>query len=178
MLADVGLFVTGEAAQIDESAIGGEGPREVALARARAKAKDVASRHPGAWVIGADQVVHQNGEVFGKPPNPAAHRARLASMRGCSHELVTGWVLLGPGEPAEGLCTTRMVVRGDLTEDELEAYVADGEGSGCAGGYAAEGKGAFLFERVEGDWFNVIGLPLLDVLGALRHRGLRFPMTG
>lgn len=174
LLHDAGLDVLGEAARIDETDFDGEGAAGMALARARAKAADVASRHPAAWVIGADQVVHQDGERFGKPTDPADHLARLQSMRGRTHELVTGWVLVGPGTPAEGVCVTRMHVRADLTDDELAAYVANGEGRGCAGGYAAEGLGGFLFSAIEGDWFNVIGLPLFEVQTALRARGWRF----
>ena len=124
-------------------------------------------------MIGADQVVHQDGEVFGKPRDPADHLARLQSMRGHTHELVTGWSLRGPGPPEDGVVITRMTVRDDLTDDELRAYVDSGEGSGCAGGYAAEGRGARLMRRVDGDWFNVIGLPVLAVWDALRARGSR-----
>ena len=171
MLQGAGIDAEGRASGVDERAVRADGPRSLALALARAKAEAVAGQVPDRWVLGADQVVHQEGEVFGKPDGPDDHLARLQHMRGTTHELVTGWWLTGPGRPAHGVCTTRMHVRGDLTDDELAAYVATGEGAGCAGGYAAEAHGAFLFERVEGDWFNVIGLPLFEVLGALRARG-------
>ncbi len=141
--------------------------------RAEAKAAAVAEDNPHDWVLGADQVAHQDGEMFGKPRDAADHLERLRSMRGRTHALVTAWVLVGPGEAARGVCTTRMHVRADLEEAEIRAYVLSGEGSGCAGGYAAEGHGGALFARVEGDWFNVIGLPVLDVLEALRARGWR-----
>ncbi|MCB9664187.1 MAG: septum formation protein Maf [Alphaproteobacteria bacterium] len=174
MLRDAGLDVSGVAPGVDEEPLVGDGPVVTAALRARAKAEAVATRHPDAWVLGADQVVHAGDEVFGKPRDPVDHLARLRSLRGETHALVTAWSLRGPGLPADGVCTTRMVVRADLTDAELEAYVRSGEGSGCAGGYAAEGQGAFLFRAVEGDWFNVIGLPLLDVVGALRARGWRY----
>ena len=173
LLEDAGLRVRGVGPDVDERAVTDADPVRLALELARRKAAAVAAHHPDSWVLGADQVVHQAGEVFGKPRDPSDHRARLGAMRGAQHDLVTGWCLLGPGAPAMGHATTRMTVRADITDEEIEAYVQGGEGSGCAGGYAVEGQGVFLFERIDGDWFNVIGLPLLDVLTALRARGWR-----
>jgi septum formation protein len=98
----------------------------------------------------------------------------LRSMVGRRHALVTAVALVGPGFADTVTEETVLSVRADLDDAELEAYVATGEGSGCAGGYAAEGRGAFLFERIEGDFFNVLGLPLLRVIGLLRARGWRF----
>ena len=72
---------------------------------------------------------------------------------------------------------TKIQFRADLSDSELLAYVRSGEGRQCAGGYQVEGKGAWLIERVEGDWFNVVGLPVLDLIEALRARGWRLPMV-
>lgn len=173
MLVDAGLLVRGVAPGVDERS---DEPDPVRRAEALAlrKARAVAAREPGAWVIGADQVVFDGVEIFGKPADDADHLARLRGMRGRAHALITGVALLTPGGERLLHERTAMHVRADLTEDELRAYVACGEGSGCAGGYAAEARGAFLFERVEGDFFNVIGLPLLRVFGALRELGWRF----
>ncbi len=173
MLEDAGIRVEAVEPNVDEASIVGDGPVDTAKRRAEAKAAVVRAARPDAWVLAADQVVHDGAEVFGKPDDPQDHRARLQGMRGRAHDLHTAWVLVGPGEPAHGVCRTRMVVRGDLDDAEIDAYVACGEGSGCAGGYAAERRGAFLFERIEGDFFNVLGLPLLDVMGAMRRRGWR-----
>lgn len=174
LLDDAGIACDGEDPGVDESALVGDGPVATAAVRATAKAAAIAARHPDRWVLAADQVVHQDGDVFGKPRDADDHLARLRSMVGRTHELVTAWALRGPGAPADGVVTTRMHVRADLEDAELAAYVACGEGRGCAGGYAAEGRGGFLFHRVEGDWHNVIGLPLHDVTTALRARGWRF----
>lgn len=176
MLHEAGVHAVGRASGVNESVMKASSfsaPSGLAMALARAKARAVADHHPGAWVIGADQVVHQGDEVFGKPRDPAEHLTRLMQMRGRSHDLCTAWALVGPGAPAEGVAVTRMVVRSDLTDAELQSYVDSGEGSGCAGGYAAEGRGAALFARMDGDFFNIIGLPLLDLLSALRARGWR-----
>ncbi len=173
LLEGAGVRVQVEDPRVDEHITAPDGPEGLASGLARRKARAVALHHPGSWVLAADQVVHQGGEIFGKPRNRDDHLSRLKFMRGQTHELITAWVLLGPGDMARGASTTRMHVRGDVDDHELAHYVASGEGTFCAGGYAAEGHGSFLFDRIEGDWFNVLGLPLLDVLTALRARGWR-----
>lgn len=173
ILEGAGLLVRAVAPGVDEVLDVDGGPEVNARRLALAKARAVAV-HTGGWVLGADQVVWDGREVFGKPSDPADHLERLRALRGRHHDLVTGWALLGPGVEAVGLERTRLWVRAELTDAELAAYVATGEGSGCAGGYAAEGHGAWLFERIEGDWFNVLGLPLFAVLGALRRHGWRY----
>ncbi|HMV67162.1 MAG TPA: nucleoside triphosphate pyrophosphatase, partial [Myxococcota bacterium] len=174
MLEDAGVRVEAVASGFDERSVHDADPVALARRLAAGKAEAVAALRPGDWVLGADQVVYDGDEVFGKPSDPQDHRARLLAMRGRRHALVTAWALRGPGEPADGVAVTWMHTRAEVSEAEIERYVATGEGSGCAGGYAVEGRGSFLFERVEGDWFNVIGLPLLDVMTALRARGWRF----
>ncbi len=177
MLRDAGLVVRAEAPGVDEEPRGVTDP--VALARALAvrKARAVAARSPDAWVLGADQVGYDPAagrEPIGKPVDAEDHLARLVSMRGRSHVLVTGFAVLGPGVEHVDHVETVMHVRPDLEDAELAAYAATGEGSGCACGYAAEGRGAFLFSKIEGDFFNVLGLPLLTVLDVLRSHGWRF----
>ncbi|MEZ4240208.1 MAG: Maf family protein [Myxococcota bacterium] len=185
MLQDAGLAVRCEAPEVDERSFGHDAPdspfetapERLATALARAKAQAVAARFPERWVLGADQVAYdpeEPGAPFGKPEGPDDHLRRLRQLAGREHRLVTGFALLGgPREHVEAV-TTRLTFRSDLTDDELRAYVATGEGAGCAGGYAVEGRGAFLIERIDGDLFNVIGLPLLQVITALRGAGWRF----
>ena len=174
VLEDVGLPFHSEAPGVDERAFDAPGPVELASLLARKKAEAVAARHPDAVVLGADQVVWDGHEVFGKPEDAADHRRRLLAMRGRSHDLVTAVCMVGPDLDAAFVERTTMHVRGDLTEAEIAAYVATGEGSGCAGGYAVEAHGMFLFERIEGDWHNVIGLPVARVLDVLRAQGWRY----
>jgi septum formation protein len=179
LLKAAGLDVEGVSPGVDEAALIEPRPVPRAEKLALAKARAVEAARSTAWVLGADQVVWDGVEVFGKPVDPADHLDRLRSMRGRRHELVTAFALLGPGGVVEqGVERTVMWVRADIEDAELAAYVASGEGAGCAGGYAAEGRGAFLFERVEGDWNNVIGLPLFSVLAALRRHGWRFGGAG
>ncbi len=162
---------------IDERDFSDPDPVRLARMLALAKAKAVAERVPDMLVLGADQVaVHPEhpDRPFGKPGSEKEHFAMLSGMRGRTHVLVTGFALVGPGEEEVGHEQTALSVRADLTDGELRAYVRSGEGREYAGGYRAEGRGAFLFEKIDGDWFNVLGLPLLRVMDALRRRGWRF----
>lgn len=203
LLRSTGLAVEGVDHAVDEEAIQLADPRELAVARALAKARDVQARLVGegrlggALVVGADQVAWLQGEavegephgdpdgpsrveIFGKPPSPEAWRERLRCLRGRVHTLSTGVALVGgppasPGGPPrqEAFCVdSRVRFRGDLSDEELDAYVACGEARGCAGGYMVEGRGAWLIEEVEGDWNNVVGLPVFELLGRLRARGV------
>lgn len=176
LLADVGLEAVGVAPGVDEDRARATEPVELVRELALAKARAVAAQHADAWVIGADQVVFDPslGQPWGKPPDPATHAARLRAMRGREHHLVTGLAVVGPGLEVLEHETTRLTVRGDLTDAEIDAYVASGEATGCAGGYAAEGLGAFLFEGIDGDWSNVMGLPVFRLFGILRRQGWRF----
>ncbi len=161
---------------VDESAICADDPSWVALERARAKARSVARRAPSSVVVGADQVVYDPtcpSEHWGKPRDPAAALARLRACVGRSHVLLTGMVVWSGGRETSTTVSTVMHVRPDLTDAELQAYVRTGEGLGCAGGYAAEGRGAFLFDRIEGDWTNVLGLPFAALMSELREHGWR-----
>ncbi|MCB9743041.1 MAG: septum formation protein Maf [Alphaproteobacteria bacterium] len=178
LLRDVGIPCDAVEPGVDESSISPVDPSERALARALAKARKVQHLHPRALVIGADQVAHLDGEVFGKPLDADDHLERLRRIRGRAHDLITGVVVIWQGEEHHFCETTRVHVRADLSEAELAAYVADGEGAGCAAGYQAERLGAQLIERIEGDWFNVIGLPVYRLLTLLRQLGWRAPALG
>ena len=173
MLEDAGLACDAVDPEVDEDGITGADPSAVALARATAKAEAVAARFPEALVLGADQVAYLGDEVFGKPRDPDDHLRRLKQLRGRSHTLVTGVALRGPGVQRSLLERTVIHFRADLQDAELASYVRSGEGSGCAGGYQVEAHGAWLIARVEGDWFNVVGLPVLAVIAALRSLGWR-----
>lgn len=177
MLTNAGIEVRAVPSGVTE-AIPANAESVVAIVEhlARAKAGAVAQQNPDHLVIGADQLAFDPDaphDPFGKPRDPTDHLARLSSMRGRRHVLATGFAILGPDVDITGHDTTTMHVRADLTDAELAAYVGTGEGSGCAAGYAAEGRGGFLFERIDGDFFNVLGLPILKVMSALRGLGWR-----
>jgi septum formation protein len=171
LLRNAGIACTGVAPPVDESTLHDADPVRLAALRAAAKARSVTA--PGACVIGADQVAWMDGEVFGKPTSPSDHRARLRQLRGRVHTLTTGVVLRLEQAEIALRVDTRLRFRADLADAELDAYVATGEGAGCAGGYAAEGMGGQLIAEIDGDFFNVLGLPLLPVIAALRGLGWR-----
>lgn len=175
MLEAAGVPVVCEDPAFDEASVREADPVVLARRLAGEKARAVVGRHPGHLVLGADQVLWTGEEIHGKPPNPEVHVARLLALRGRPHWLITGVALLDDaGVVATFEERTALRMRPDVSEAEVRAYVADGEGAGCAGGYAVEGRGAFLFEGIDGDWFNVVGLPVLRVISCLRAAGWRY----
>lgn len=178
LLRAAGVVCTGVSPGVDESRI--VAPTPAALAVARADAKAHAVHVAGAVVIGADQVAHVDGQPFGKPEDPDDHRARLRQLRGRTHTLSTAVCIRLDTRVERLLSHAHLRFRADLTDAEIDAYVSTGEGSGCAGGYAVEGLGANLIAAIDGDYFSVLGLPLLDVIDTLRALGWRptFPPKG
>ena len=172
LLRDAGIDATAVDPSVEEANWVGATPVETAELRARAKAEAVAKRYPEAWVLGADQVIHLDGETIGKPENETVWQNRLRAMRGRTHALTTA-IALWDGRAMEvQAVTTHVRFRSDISDAELEAYIACGEAKGCAGGYMVERRGAWLVESIEGDWLNVVGLPVLTVVGLLRARGM------
>jgi septum formation protein len=175
LLSEAGIVVGAVAPLVDEEKIVGPGPVETAQMRALAKAQSVAEHHSDALVVGADQVIHMDGETIGKPPDDAIWLQRLQAMRGRTHQLTTAVALVDRAGSEEFTVTTEVRFRGDLTDQELQSYIACGEARGCAGGYMIERRGAWLVESIQGDWCNVIGLPVLHLVSRLRARGWSVP---
>ncbi len=169
MCAQVGLEVEALAPPVDEASILADTPEGLALARARGKAESLVG--PDRVVIGSDQVVHLDGVTYGKPRSPEEHRAQLAALRGRTHALTDGVVIVAPHARVAFLVTAYVTLRADVSDAEIAAYVASEDASGCAGGYRVEGPGAWLVDHVDGDWFTVVGLPIYRVLGELRALG-------
>lgn len=178
MLTGAGVPFAVRVADVDEDAVKTRfDPADAAgLAEelARAKAVAVSRLEPGVWVLGGDQTLAFEGGLVSKAPDLAAAGARLSSMRGKVHHLHSGAALARDGEVVwSGVDTAAMHVRA-FSDAFLEAYLAaEGEGLlACVGAYRLEGMGAQLFERIEGDYFTVLGLPLWAVLGQLRCHGV------
>lgn len=177
MLRQAGLRFTAEASGVDEAAVKSSfagPPAALALDLAGAKAVAVAARHPAALVLGADQLLVCEGQVFDKPPSLAAAAAHLRALSGRTHRLVTA-VAVAEGERVVWSHTeTATLTMRHLSDDFIAAYLAaEGEAlCACVGAYRLEGPGAQLFTRVEGDFFTILGLSLLPVLGYLRARGV------
>ena len=148
-------------------------PAAIALLLAEAKAVQVSSRYPDALVLGADQTMELDGTLLDKLPRRDLARQRLLAMRGRPHQLHSGLVLAQAGKPVwQHQQSSTLWVR-DFSDAFLDQYLsrAGDELTASVGAYAFEGLGAQLFERIEGDFHAVLGLPLLPVLDELRNQG-------
>ena len=162
---------------VPEERIDGESPADQALRLALAKAQAIAGRHPGALVLGADQVAAAGEQVLGKPGDAVRCRAQLASLSGKTARFYTACAVLGVGAGVRlaHVDTTTVVFR-SLTADEIERYVAREQPYDCAGGFKVEALGVALFECIESqDPTALIGLPLIWLAGALRGAGYHLP---
>ena len=156
----------------DERFLPGESPEEHVRRVARAKAMDVGRQHPGRWVLGADTVVAIDGKILGKPGGSSEAEEMLRDLSQREHRVLTGFCILrypSPGE-REGTIISRVKFK-PLSEEEIRWYINTGEPFDKAGGYAIQGKAAFMVEEVHGSYTNVVGLPLCEVVEALRELG-------
>ena len=164
------------APDVDEAGVLGMDGASTARLRAVAKAEDVARRRPEAHVIGSDQVLELDGELFGKPGSSERARAQLARLSGRVHQLITSVALLVPGEPPRVHTEVHHLAMRPLDEAAIGRYVDADAPEHCAGSYRIEGLGITLFERVEAmDWTGIVGLPLLAVSEMLRRAGWGLP---
>jgi septum formation protein len=179
LLADAGVAAETDPADIDEAAIKEECRREGRLSTecatrlAEAKARAVAVRHQDTLVLGADQLLDCAGEWFDKPRDRAEARDQLQRLRGRSHELVTATTVVRNDERLWQAVETPRVTMRAFSDAFLDRYL-DTMGERVlktVGGYELEGLGAQLMEKIEGDYFAILGLPLLPLLGFLRERG-------
>lgn len=146
-------------------------PEQRVEALALAKARRVAALYPRRLVLGADTLVEVDGRVLGKPAGEGEAAAMLRLLSGRGHRVHTGLALVR-GERAETACQTTRVFFRSLAEEEISAYVQSGEPLDKAGGYGIQGLGALLVESIEGDYFNVVGLPLNCLAGLLADFGV------
>lgn len=178
MLRDADVDIEIVPARVDEDAIKEAfraeniAARDLADALAEAKARQVSAQMGNALVIGADQVLVAGERTLDKPKDRAEAREQLASLRGGGHELLSAAVIYEGGAPVwRHIGAARLTMR-PFSDAFLDAYL-DAEGDAVlstVGGYRIEGRGAQLFSRVSGDYFSILGLPLLEVLGFLRAR--------
>lgn len=175
LLENAGLAFDIEPARIDERVIeqtlGGLTAEDVASVLAEAKAQDVSDRNPGALVIGSDQTLSLNGEIFHKPADMEEARRRLLQLSGRTHALNSAVVLVRDGETIwRHVSVARMTMR-ELDPGFIGRHLSNvgGQALSSVGAYQFEGEGLQLFERFEGDYFTIIGLPLLPLLAKLRE---------
>jgi septum formation protein len=178
LLANAGIDFEAVPADIDEREIqqtsGLSTPGDIAALLARRKALSVSLRQPGRFVVGADQTLARGARLFAKPAGRAQAAEQLRALAGGSHELHSAVAVARDGEILfEGVFIARMTMR-QLGEREIVAYL-DAAGAAVTtsvGAYQLEGLGVHLFERVEGDHFTILGLPLLPLLAFLRSERL------
>ncbi|MCG2631373.1 Maf family nucleotide pyrophosphatase [Bradyrhizobium sp. WYCCWR 13023] len=178
LLANAGLDFEAVTADIDERSIQAasklSNPREIGLLLAREKAKAVSVNRPGSYVIGADQTLALGHRLFNKPAGRAQALAQLQDLAGSTHELNSAVAVAHDGKIVfEDVSVARMTMR-PMTEAELLAYL-DAAGDAVTtsvGAYQLEGLGIHLFERIEGDHFTILGLPLLPLFAFLRRERL------
>ncbi|MDX8446210.1 Maf-like protein [Mesorhizobium captivum] len=179
MLVNAGLDIEAVPAEVDERALeaplqdSGVSPEDVASILAEAKATEVSERRPGALVLGCDQTLSLGDEIFHKPADMEGARRHLLALSGKTHQLNSAAVLCRDGE-----VLWRHVGVASLTMRKLDpAFIGrhlarvGAKALSSVGAYQIEGEGIQLFEKIEGDYFTIVGLPLLPVLGELRALG-------
>ncbi|MGP1357229.1 Maf family protein [Roseicyclus sp.] len=179
MLESAGIAFEALPVRIDEESVRasleaeGAGPRDVADALGEFKALKAQEKRPSAIVVGSDQVLALGRQVFGKPPSREAAAEQLAALAGRTHHLYSSAVLYHEGQPAWRTVGVARMSMHALSAAEIDAYldVAWPGVASSVGAYHAEAYGARLFSRIEGDWFSVLGLPLLELCSFLRLRG-------
>ncbi len=181
LLETAGVPVEVRPADIDErsleTGVPSEAPAAVAALLARQKALAVAGLHPARLVLGADQVLALDGKLFSKPADRAAARAQLRALSARAHELHAAIAFVRDATVVfEHVGTARLTMR-SFSDRFLDAYLeaAGSAATDSVGAYQIEGLGIQLFERVEGDYFTVLGLPLLTALDFLRRHGCLIP---
>ena len=170
LLASAGFTFEIRPADVDETYLEGESPREYALRVARAKASRAAEAADSRVVLAADTVVVVAGRVLGKPQDAADAAAMLRDLSGRQHEVLTAVVLISGGGVSEAVVGTKVWFH-PLDEAEIAWYVNSGEPMGKAGAYGIQGLGARFVERIDGSWSNVVGLPISTVYCMLRRAG-------
>jgi septum formation protein len=161
---------------IDEVVRPGEEPRAYVVRVAREKAAAVAARRPGAVVLAADTEVVLDGDVFGKPRDAAGAVAMLRRLQGRTHQVLTGVAVAQDARLEHALDVSAVTFR-PADDATLAAYVATGEPLDKAGAYAVQGLGSVLIERIEGDVFGVMGLPLRLAVDLLARFGRPYRFT-
>lgn len=178
LLKGAGVRFDAQPTDIDEAAVkardlaAGHTPADVALTLAKEKALALEEAGPGDLVIGADQVMEFDGRLYDKPSTLDEAGTRLLEMAGQAHYLRSGLILAQGGEIVWSHKATATLVMRKVTRVEIDEYLAAvGERVlSTVGAYELEGEGVRLFERIEGDYFTILGLPLLPLLAELRER--------
>jgi septum formation protein len=176
LLGSLGVPFVVDPSGADETPPAGATPEEVARLLALVKAREVAARHPGAYVLGADTLVTVDGLILGKPVDAADGARMLRLLAGRAHRVPTGVALIAPDGTETALVETATVTMHPYTEIAIGAYLATGEPFDKAGAYAVQGAGGALVASVAGCYTTVVGLPLCRVAALLQAAGFALDM--
>jgi len=171
LLRNAGIPFAVQPAHIPEDPLPGEGARECAERLAREKAMAIAAKRPANAVLGADTVVVVDGQILGKPADAADAARMLRMLSGRQHQVITGVCLVASGQCLVASEATTVSMSG-IADQEIAAYIASGEPMDKAGAYAIQGIASRWIPRIEGDYTNVVGLPVALVCRMLREKGL------
>ncbi len=156
----------------DERLLPEEAPREHVARLSRLKAHEVGKNYPDRWIIAADTIVFIDGIILGKPRDEQEARSMLSRLSGREHTVMTGFAVhqTGAVKTVSNVVESFVKVK-ELCDQEITGYINTGEPFDKAGGYAIQGIGMFMVEKVRGSYTNVIGLPMCEVVNALRQVG-------
>jgi septum formation protein len=173
LLEKIGLRFKVDAGTFDESTCSGLDSHILAQKISLGKAQSVAGKYPDAIVIGADTFVIVGNVIMGKPDNEYEAREMLGNLSGRSHSVISGFSVIdtGSNKAVSRSVETKVHIK-PLTPEEIDAYVKTGEPLDKAGAYAIQGLGSVIVEGIEGDYYNVIGLPLCALTETLKEFGI------
>jgi septum formation protein len=172
LLRNAGIAFSVQAANINETPLAGESPRGCAERLAGEKALAVFQSRPQQWVLGADTIVVVGDAMLGKPRDADDAVRMLRMLSGRTHEVITGVCVVGPVASKSNVASeTTLVTMCEVSDEEIREYVATGEPMDKAGAYAIQGMASRWIPRIEGDYSNVVGLPVALVYAMLRERG-------
>ncbi|MDD5039136.1 MAG: Maf family protein [Dehalococcoidales bacterium] len=173
LLEKLGLKFKVEPGNHEEDILSGLNPHQLARNLSLEKAKTVAGKHKNAIVIAADTIGVFKGQVLGKPHTPIEARNMLKTLSGKSHSVITGFTIIDTSshKTITKSVETKVYIK-KLTLKEINAYVKSGEPLDKAGAYAIQGLGSIIVEKIEGDYFNVVGLPLSALAASLKEFGI------
>jgi septum formation protein len=178
LLRQIGLEFDVVSSEVEEDVIKGESPKDHVLRLAELKARKVGKIYPDQWVIGADTVVSIDGRILGKPKTDQEAYHMLNMLSGRDHLVVTGVSVCHEAKrKGETIAVETSVRIKTLNPDEITWYIRTGEPFDKAGGYAIQGRGAFMVQRIDGSYTNVVGLPLCELLELLNRVEATHPST-
>lgn len=168
ILQQIGIPFKSAGSMIDETPYREMKPADSACHIATRKVESAQHAYNNRWILGADTIVVINKTIFGKPKDSEECKAMLLSLKGKTHEVITGFCIHDPGKQLvhREAVITKVTIK-ELSDTEIEAYITTGEPFGKAGAYAIQGIGSFMIEKINGSYTNVVGLPVYEVINAL-----------